>query len=382
MKKHVIVALICAIGAGRAARAEVLADGSYAPTGNAAVDGALAVVNLMNREIKDQQDLQQVFIQRIKLEKSLDERLDSLRASATKIHALRAQALTEADKLKKGVAARKREAGGDAAKEKELDEAAAAREAELKQAADQLQVAEQSLKDAGGFAQQMKKTLHQVGAKGDDKQALADWEKLRPLYVAQRDKMKAKLDACGNAMSAAGALIQKGSDLDTSHEAVAAFDAKLVSTTGKKTELWIDGQKVGVGDHVALSGPKLELRAVLVDPRRKQSREIKTQHVTLEKATDYELVYSLGSRKSSWKVTEEKYEWKEPDTRTGAKLITARSSSGKIAKDDVLEITFSGDTASETIRGAVDGSIEWHNGPTEETDSESAGFEIAISPAH
>ncbi|HTJ44312.1 MAG TPA: cell envelope integrity protein TolA [Kofleriaceae bacterium] len=375
-----IVALALAVS--MPARAEVLADGSYAPTGNGAIDAALVVVNAMNKEIKDQQDLQQVFINRAKLEKSLDARMDQLRANAKKIHELRAQALTEADKLRKGKAERLREAGGDKAKEADLEKAAADREAELKKAADKLNAAEKTLKEAAGFGDTMRKTLHQLGSRRDDKQALADWEGgLRHNFSTAQQKAQAKLDQFGSLVSEAAAIIQKGSGLDTSHETYGNFQARVKSNTGKKIELWIDGQKITGNEPVRLEGNELELRAVLVDARRKQSREIKTQHVTVTVANDYELAYELGTRKSDWKVTKEEYTWKDPDTRTGAKLMVKRETSGNNAKDDTLVITFSGDTASETIKGSVDGDIAWKNGATEETDSESAGFEIAIEPA-
>ncbi len=377
--RTVIVALALAVS--MPARAEVLADGSYAPTGNGAIDAALVVVNAMNKEIKDQQDLQQVFINRAKLEKSLDARMDQLRANAQKIHELRAQALTEADKLRKGKAERMREAGGDKAKEADLEKAAADREAELKKAADTLNAAEKTLKEAAGFGDTMRKTLHQLGSRRDDKQALADWEGgLRHNFSTAQQKAQAKLDQFGALVSEAAAIIQKGSGLDTSHETYGNFQARVKSNTGRKIELWIDGQKITGGDPVRLKGNELELRAVLVDARRKQSREIKTQHVTVTVANDYELAYELGTRKSDWKVTKEEYTWKDPDTRTGAKLMVKRETSGNNAKDDTLVITFSGDTASETIKGSVDGDIAWKNGATEETDSESAGFEIAIEP--
>jgi hypothetical protein len=380
MRKIIVVLALIALAPAHA-RAEVLADGSYAPTGNAAIDVALTVVNAMNQEIKAQQDLQQVFINRAKLEKALDARMTQLTANAVEIHKLRAQALTEADKLKKGKADRLRDAGGDKAKEAALEEQAAAREAELKKAADELNAAEKALKEAGGFAKQMRGTLHQLGTRRDDKQALDDWEKGgRHNFMVAQQKMQARLDAFGAAVSSAGARIGKGSALDASHEAVGNFTAKLISISGKKTELWIDGQKVEAGaDPVPLHGNQLELRAVLVDPRRKQSREIKTKHVEVSKSTDYELSYSLGTKRSDWKVTKEEYAWKEPTTRTGAKVMVARSSSGS-PKDDTLEITFSADAASETIRGSVDGDITWKNGAVEETDSESAGYEIQIAP--
>ena len=378
--RNTIVALALAALMATAARAEQLADGSYAPTGNAAIDGALVVVNAMNKEIKDQQDLQQVFINRAKLEKALDQRMTDLRANAVKIHELRAQALTEADKLKKGKAERVREAGGDKAKEEAAEKEAADRETELKKAADKLDAAEKVLKEASGFADQMRKTLHGLGGKGD-KQALADWEGGgRHNYQTAQQKAQARLDQFGGLVSEAANLIGKGSSLDSGHEAVGNFQARVKSNGGKKTELWIDGQKITGDEPVRLKGNELELRAVLVDPRRKQSREIHTQHVTVKVANDYELAYELGAKKSDWKVTKESYEWKDPDTRTGAKLMVAKSSSSPIAKDDTITITFSADTASETIRGYVDGSIEWHNGSVEETDSEGASFEIAIEP--
>src|SRR6185295_10777630 len=129
------------------------------------------------------------------------------------------------------------------------------------------------------------------------------WEKgSRHTYLVAQQKMQAKLDAFGAGVSSAGARIGKGSALEAKHEAVGAFKARVLSVGGKKTELWIDGQKVAGGDPVPLAGHALELRVVLVDARRKQAREINTQHVTVTKATDYELSYSLGSRHSDWKV--------------------------------------------------------------------------------
>lgn len=373
--------------AATAARAEVLADGSYAPTGNAAIDSALVVVNAMNREIKDQQDLQQVFINRAKLEKTLDRRLEQLQQHAKEIRQLRVDALSEADKLRKGAAERKRAAQGDATKEAEAESMAQEREAELTRAADRLTAAEKSLSDARGFGDQMRRTLHSIGGKGD-KQALADWEGgVRHNYMLQQQKMEQRLKAFGAAVADAGQLIQKGSPIEAQHEEVGAFVAELVSFDAKKTELYVNGAKLAPGERVDVGKDrKIELRAELVDPRRRQSREIETRHVEVSKHTDYQLAYSFNGKKSDWKVTSETYEWKTPATRTGAQLMVGRSSSGaggkSIPKDDVMEITFSSDTAVETIRADVYGTIEWQNGPVVENDSESASVEIRIGPRH
>ena len=380
--RNFVVGLV-AVAWAASAHAQVQADGSYAMTGNAAIDLSLAVVNMMNKEVKDQQDMQQVFINRKKLELALDARLKELKTHEDKLTKLRSDVLTESNKLAKGAAAQKRAAGGDKAQEKAIDDAMAQRQAELKKAADQLDSAEKALKDTHGFAQQMRNTLHAIGDKSD-KQALADWDGgLRHNYTLQQEKLKGRLDVFAASVATAATELRKTSSAAPASESVGALQVRVLSVGGKKTEFYVDGRKVSAGDTVALgSDNKLQMRAQLVDPRRKQSREIKSSGtVTVTANTDYALSYHAGKLASDWKVSAESYEWKEPSTRTGAKLVPMRSSSSAIPKNDTLEITFPGDTASEVIRGYVRGEIDWKkNGGSSETDSEDVPYELAIEP--
>jgi hypothetical protein len=140
----------------------------------------------------------------------------------------------------------------------------------------------------------------------------------------------------------------------------------VTSTTCKKIQLIPD----------AASG-KLNIRAVLVDARRKQSRELAANNAPVEKADDYELAYTVKDRKSDWKVVEESYEWRETSAKSGATLATSRKSSKDVAKNDTLEVAVSG--AGEAVRGKISATVTWKNGATEENDKEDCSFEVALS---
>lgn len=386
------------IAAPGPARGEVDGDGNIMPTGNTVVDGAVAVANEINRGIREQQDLQRVFIDRAKLTDSLQAKLDQIRNKAGELRKLRQDSLTEADKLRKGKQSRIAAARGDKAEEERAEAEAARREKELTDAANQLQNAEKQLNESGKIVGQMKETLGKLGGRGDEKQALADWEGgkygadmkdrgngLKYTFKKQQSMLADRLRSFGDSVGRAGALIGKQSAISASHDAIGAFSVKVTQFAGKKTELYVNGRKVTLNDVVPLGKDnKLELRAQIVDGRRKQSRDLgrnAPKQVTLEAQSDYQLSYSMGSKKSDWRVTSETYEWQEPSTRTGARLIVSRTSSrGAVPKDDTLVIAISGDTASERIRTYVNGQIKWQ-GPSTEEDSEGLAIEVLVQPS-
>src|SRR5438046_10576680 len=117
------------------ARAQVLADGSYQMTGNAAIDVGLTAVNAINKEIAVKHEFQKFYVDSGKLDQAMEKRIDDLRAAQAKIAEERKKQLDARDDLRKGAEDRKREAGGDAKKEADLETKAKAREAELKSAA-------------------------------------------------------------------------------------------------------------------------------------------------------------------------------------------------------------------------------------------------------
>lgn len=399
--KRLPLALVAlALAAPGAARGDVDGDGNILPTGNTVVDGAIAVANEINRAIRDQQDLQRVFIDRRKLTESLQTQLTNIGTKAGELHKLRQDAVTEADRLRKGKQARMAAARGDKREEERIEAEVLQREEELAAAANQLANAELQLKEAGRLVGQMKDTLGSLGARGDAQQALADWEGgkygadmkdrgngLKYTFKKQQSMLADRLRTFGGSVGRATAIIGKSSAIAPDHESVGTLSAVVTQLAGKKTELYINNRRAVLKDPIPLGKDnKLELRAVIVDARRKQSRDLgknPPQHVTLESQSDYGFSYSMGARKSAWRVTSESYEWQNPSTRSGAGLGNSprvSSRGGAVPKDDTLVITLSGDTASERVRTYVNGHITWQ-GPSTEEDSEGVAIEILVQPA-
>jgi hypothetical protein len=393
MKKRVVVvmaamAMAMAMWVG-GARADTLADGSIAATGNPVVDVAIAAANVLKKGMDIQEDFGKFWLERKKTETALQQNLDSLRTAREKLPELKKALFDQADALRKGTDISVMEARGDKAKEAEAEKKAKARAKEL----------DQALKDIGSAEAEMAKQ-EQLGQKllsnvqgmdtTDEATALKQWPQLRKQLVTINNKMKAGGAKAGTLLATAGAAIQKGSTLNPNNEAVGAFSVKVVSLTGKKTELFINGTKVTQGQTIGVGKEgKLELRAMLVDSRRTQARKFAKElaagtssmsQVKVTAADEYNLAYSNGKKASSWTVEKETYEWKEAETRTGAKLMQTARASGKVAKNDIYDVTFPSGTASETIRGYVTGSIDW-KGPTVDSDTEGVSYELQITPA-
>lgn len=380
------IVMMLAVVLGRTAYAEVYADGTYAPTGHAGVDVALHVVNAIIKEHKNQEEIAKLYTREAHYDTVLLKRLDALQDKAKEIRALKDKANTEADLLRKGHQQRVMDAHGDKALEAKADEDAAKRELELKRAAEQLDAAAGALDSSARTTQKMLDTL-KVMKDMEDHDRLRYWQKgggkkMTDLNIESLNSLK----RFGDLVSKAGGTLQQGSDINAQHEEVGAFVVKVRSFSGKRTELWINGkklvdastQKFNVG-----KDRKVAVRAVLVDARRKQAREIKdTEHIHVTKATDYRLSYEMkaGHKATDWLVSEEGYDWRKPETRTGSHLMDVSFTSSGTPKSDLLSFVFSGDTASETVRTYVNGSIKW-KGPREEEDSEGAAIELSIEPA-
>jgi hypothetical protein len=173
-------------------------------------------------------------------------------------------------------------------------------------------------------------------------------------FAAADKKLQAKLAAYATAATAANELLAAAPAPVpiVSPSSIVPGAARVTSTTCKKIEFLPDG-----------SGGKLVIRAVLVDARRKQSRELAANNGPVAKADDYELAYTVHDRKADWKVVDESYVW----TVASA---PAPKSSREVVKNDVIEVP------SGSVTGKIAGTIAWKNGATEETDKEDCAFEI------
>ena len=204
--------------------------------------------------------------------------------------------------------------------------------------------------------------------------------KNKKLFPAADKKLKAKLAAYATAALAANKLLDKKPEVaaaaaPASEPAPAAATApapsakadgaSVTSTTCKKIEFVPE----------AASG-KLNIRAILVDARRKQSRELAANNAPVTKADDYELSFMVKERKADWKVVEESYEWRETSAKSGATLATSRRSSKDVAKNDTLEV---GVGSGEAVRGKISSTVTWKNGATDENDKEDCSFEVAVT---
>jgi hypothetical protein len=201
------------------------------------------------------------------------------------------------------------------------------------------------------------------------------------LFPAADKKLKAKLAAYSAAATAANKALDKAAAAAAEKAAKAdkaavatptptplptsapTEAAKNIKTSCKKIEFLTDS-----------SGGKLMVRAVFLDARRKQSRELAKNNAPVTKADDYELAFTVKDKKNDWKVIDESYEWKETSAKSGAVLATSRKSSREPVKNDVLEV---GAGPGDTITGKLSATIQWKNGAVEENDKEDCTFEIA-----
>lgn len=203
--------------------------------------------------------------------------------------------------------------------------------------------------------------------------------KNKKLFPAADKKLKAKLAAYATAATAANKALDKLAKLtapaptptatpDPTPTATTPTEAAHnVKTTCKKIEFLTDN-----------AGGKLSVRAVFLDARRKQARELAKNNAPVTKVDDYELAFNVKDKKSDWKVVDESYEWKETSAKSGAVLATSRKSSREPVKNDVLEL---GAAPGETVTGKLAATIQWKNGAVEENDKEECTFEIAVGPA-
>jgi hypothetical protein len=389
---------LMAAGSVGTARADVDGEGNILPTGNAGVDAGIAMANAWNRIVRDTQDAAQVLRQRDRLLDKLDDQRKLVPEMNAKLKEGWSRLDNEQHALAKARERRLAECRGDAQKERSVEDEFAARGKQIAAAKKDLEAAQADLGGMDAYLGEMHKTLSQVGQRGDAQQALEDWrggrradgsrnDGLQLIFYRQRAKLEAKLaDFRKRYASAAATLGTMAAAPDTRKEAVGDFVVRVKSMSGTKMQLSVNGRPVKVGSEMGVGKDRtLALVASLVDARRKQSREIASKppvHVTVEKASDWELIYSIPGKRSAWKVTQETYEWREPSTRTGAPLQVAhRSSPVGGVKNDVLEVTFIESTAVDEISVYVRGAITWSNGDTENDDSEGTSIVLGIVPA-
>lgn len=177
-----------------------------------------------------------------------------------------------------------------------------------------------------------------------------------------------------------------------------AFAGEIRSVTGNKLEVFVNGKAVVRSGNKANTfrldkSNRFTVRVAVVGAKRQQSRDLNAKHpanVTLDgKPTDWAYAYSAGDNASSWRVTDEHYDWKIA-TRTPKPLDQQKSSSGHGIKDDVVTFTVAPDTASETITLDVSGDVKWEmtgkranraKATDQSDETETGSIVIGVSPA-
>ncbi len=363
------------------AQAEVMADGTIGPTGNPGADVVVATFNQLKKAVNLEMEYSKFIEQRADILVALQKKTKAAQDVRNQIAKLKTDALTEENSATKLHDSEVRNARGDKTAEAAADAKYKARKDQLDKAQASIDSAGSEMKRAVAIGEQLRKNLEAIDTR-DQVNGTKQWAELRKQNVVMQGKMTESTKAFDRAISDAGAALKKGSTVNQS-ELAGAFKVK-VKLTGSKTELWINGTQVKDGGEFGVGKDgKIELRAEIVDARRKQARQYKDKKqvgtITISAADDYHLSYSNGTRSSSWTIEKEVYEWKPADSRSGD-IIRGTKSSGHGPKNDIYEITIPADTYSNTIRGFVSGEIAW-KGPTVDSDAEGVSYELQIMPA-
>jgi hypothetical protein len=133
---------------------------------------------------------------------------------------------------------------------------------------------------------------------------------------------------------------------------------------GKKVEFLVNGKPAVQGTQQIALGKdnKLAIRAVAVDARRQQSRDLAKKHsanITLDGTpTDYAFAYSAGKNSSSWNVKDETYDWK---VQTKFNKVASQNKSGSRpgVKEDTVTFVLADDIANEELTLDVTGRVQW-----------------------
>ena len=381
MKKMLVAAMLMSMWHVGNARAEVMADGTIAPSGNAAVNLAIAGFNVYRKAMNLEMEYTKFIEQRADIMKALAQKTAAARGGSEGLKKLKADLVTEESSAKKTYETAMRDARGDKAKEAAAETKYKARKEQLETARSQIDGAAADMKQVYDTGEQLRKNLEAIDTT-DSVNGPKQWAELRKQNATVQKTMTERTKKVDAALSNAATALQQGSTVNKA-ELVGAFKV-TPKLGGKKTDVFVNGVQIkdGVPFAVGKDG-KIELRARIVDARRKQALDLEGKKtmgssIKIELADAYHLKYNNGTRSSSWEVEKEVYEWKEPDARTGG-LGVNRRSSGNGVKGDILEITIPADTYSNTIRTFVTGEISW-KGPTVDSDAEGATIELQIEP--
>ena len=381
MKKFLVAAMLMSMWHVGNARAEMMADGTIAPTGNATADLAVAGFNVYRKAMNLEMEYTKFIEQRADILAALAKKTAAAREGSGALGKLKADLVTEESSAKKLHDSEMRDARGDKTKE-------AAAESKYKTRKEQIETARSKIDGAGGemkrvydMGEQLRKNLEAIDTK-DSINGTRQWAELRKQNVTVQARMTESTKKVDAALTSASTALQRGSTVNKA-ELVGAFKV-TVKLGGKKTDLFVNGVQVkDSGEFAVGKDGKIELRVRIVDARRKQALELEGKEklgnsIKIEQADAYHLKYSNGTRSSSWEVEKEVYEWKEPDARSGG-LGVSRRSSGNGVKGDILEITIPADTYANTIRTYVSGEIAW-KGPTVDSDAEGVSIELHVEP--
>jgi len=377
------------------ARADVDQDGNIMPTGNAVVDASLVMINAMNAEIKEYNDSNRVLRDREKISKKMDQRLAEMKAQLAKIDDARRDIAQKRHNLVEDKRAALSAAGGDQSKEQEVEAEFAKRSSELEAAEAALREAPKTIPQAMAYYEMMNQTLKSIP---NSKDADAYWNGgilengqrangLKYTFTKQRSRFEEEWRKATTQLDRASTLIGSKSTLDTQRpQSIGKWEGRVTGVPDK-FEFTVNGVKIEkTGQPFAIGEDrKIVIRALIMDARRKQGRELKSKppaNVKLETANDYHIAYHFGAKSSEWHVTKEDYEWRKPATRTGRSETDPelRSSGGK-SKNDFAEIVIDPDTVSDQMRVWVRAEITWlKNGSESNDDSAQGELSFSINP--
>lgn len=391
MKRILIVALVVTCAQVVTARADEPRE--IPMTGNIAADTAFAIVNAANRQMKMIEDESNLVVKSAEYYRQLMEMEAKVLEERKKIAELDKQLKTQEGDLKANYD--RERAGKSDADQAAVKESYERRKKELAEARKQINGIPAMLKTVGGHIGSQAKILKQVKSMEDWVDPKTGRGKLRAQFQLRRQKITALTDKIATTTAKVKTIIDKGSELDFKGERAGAFEGK-VTAVASGTPAWeytVNGQKPGKGDTFTIGDDRtIRIQVKLVEDRRKQSRTIKDGKLARKTVTkvDYDFEYGLNDANTSrWSIKEEEYTDWRVEARTAREPSFKVSSSGVFAtvKGDVITITFSPDTASETLHVSVIGRLAWQmegkrNGsPTLDTADASGNWSIDIGIA-
>jgi len=335
------------------------------PTGNIAFDSAISIVNAMNRQLKMIEDEANLAIKAADHAKQLAELQQQLQAEKKKLTELDKQLAQQEGDLLANFKSQK--AGKSDAEVDALEAEYKRRKKELDAARKQVNGLPKQLTTVASYVDSQAKLLRSVKSMEDWVDPKTGRGRLRAQFQLRRNKITALTDKIAGATAKVKEAIDKGSTLDVKVERAGAFSG-TISALGAGTppfEITVNGKLATKGGTVTIGDDRtLRIQVKLVDDRRKQSRTIKDGKFAKKNVArvDYDFEYGIDDRSTSrWVIEEEEYTDWRVEARTARVPVQKASSSGVFAKvkDDVMTITFSPDTASETLHVSVIGRTKW-----------------------